>query len=263
MMPAPAPPPVLSPSLVAKLQAMSPDQLAAVESFVDLMNTRGPAAAAQVFAQTADLPGLSARLDLASAEEPWQPVRGKDTERLIALIKSNKNRRYLLALAGAVVLVVGVVLLLPEAKQNDAAPPADTVLPAAPTAPPRDDAQFAYVRLNQPRSLANIAEALWDDPERASLLLQHNPDAGDVNKPMPSDSVVKIPRHMDYTVASGDTLGYIAEDLLGEAGLFTVIYEANREVLPDPSGVEVGMKLKIPILPPAAEQKLTSFGTPP
>ncbi|MBI3178115.1 MAG: FHA domain-containing protein, partial [Deltaproteobacteria bacterium] len=206
----PATQPLASPSLAAKLQVMSRDQLAAVESFVDLLTTRGPAAAAQVFAQAQQLPGLAAQLDLAHAEEPWQPVRGKDTERLIALIKSGKQRRYLLAMAAAVVLVVGVVLLLPE-KQQTTVPPPDLASPAAPAGMPRDDANFAYVRLHAARSLRDIAEAIWDDSERAALLLQHNSDAGDAAKPMAPGTIVKVPRIMEYVVAPGDTLGYIAE----------------------------------------------------
>ena len=49
-----------------------------------------------------------------------------------------------------------------------------------------------------------------------------------------------------YTVKAGDTLGKIAEKLLGDADKWKEIYEANQDVIKDPNVIRVGMELEIP-----------------
>lgn len=54
-----------------------------------------------------------------------------------------------------------------------------------------------------------------------------------------------------YTVQAGDTLTRIAARVYGDAGQWTRIFEANRDVLRDPSSVRPGQQLAIP---PAEER---------
>jgi nucleoid-associated protein YgaU len=49
-----------------------------------------------------------------------------------------------------------------------------------------------------------------------------------------------------YTVAKGDTLGKIAERLLGKAGRYPEIFEANRDQLKNPDLIHPGQVLTIP-----------------
>ena len=49
-----------------------------------------------------------------------------------------------------------------------------------------------------------------------------------------------------YAVVAGDTLAKIAEHVYGDASLWTLIFEANKDILRDPSRVRPGQKLKIP-----------------
>ena len=49
-----------------------------------------------------------------------------------------------------------------------------------------------------------------------------------------------------YTVKPGDTLGKIAKELLGHAGAYTDIFNANRDQLDDPDKIKPGQVLKIP-----------------
>jgi LysM repeat protein len=49
-----------------------------------------------------------------------------------------------------------------------------------------------------------------------------------------------------YTVQSGDTLGSIAKRLLGNAGDYMEIFNANRDQLTDPNMIKPGQVLKIP-----------------
>jgi nucleoid-associated protein YgaU len=49
-----------------------------------------------------------------------------------------------------------------------------------------------------------------------------------------------------YTVKSGDTLSKIAKQLLGDAGAYAEIFNANRDQLSDPDKIRPGQVLKIP-----------------
>ncbi len=51
-----------------------------------------------------------------------------------------------------------------------------------------------------------------------------------------------------YTVQSGDTLGKIAKAHYGDAGKYTVIFEANQPMLTDPDKIYPGQSLRIPPL---------------
>jgi nucleoid-associated protein YgaU len=49
-----------------------------------------------------------------------------------------------------------------------------------------------------------------------------------------------------YTVATGDSLGSIAQKFYGDAVYFPVIFEANRALLPSPDQLQVGQRLVVP-----------------
>jgi nucleoid-associated protein YgaU len=49
-----------------------------------------------------------------------------------------------------------------------------------------------------------------------------------------------------YTVKSGDTLGKIAKEHLGDANAYMEIFNANRDQLQDPDKIKPGQVLKIP-----------------
>lgn len=51
---------------------------------------------------------------------------------------------------------------------------------------------------------------------------------------------------MIYEVKKGDTLGKIAAHFYGDAKLYPLIYEANKNLIKDPNLIQVGWKLKIP-----------------
>lgn len=64
--------------------------------------------------------------------------------------------------------------------------------------------------------------------------------------------VLRIPpvTELTHTVASGDTLGKIAKQYLGNAARYTEIFEANRDQLSNPDAISVGQKLVIPVSQP-------------
>ena len=49
-----------------------------------------------------------------------------------------------------------------------------------------------------------------------------------------------------HEVAKGETLSKIAEQYYGDPSLYPKIFEANRDILDDPSLIRVGQKLRIP-----------------
>jgi hypothetical protein len=49
-----------------------------------------------------------------------------------------------------------------------------------------------------------------------------------------------------YSVESGDTLGKIAKEFLGNAAAYMEIFNLNKDQLSDPDKIKVGQKLKIP-----------------
>lgn len=49
-----------------------------------------------------------------------------------------------------------------------------------------------------------------------------------------------------YTVKAGDSLSKIAKHLLGDAGAYTEIFNANRDQLSDPDKIQPGQVLRIP-----------------
>lgn len=52
-----------------------------------------------------------------------------------------------------------------------------------------------------------------------------------------------------YTVQSGDTLSLIAQQMYGQASLWRIIFEANRDTLNDPGRIQPGQVIKIPPTP--------------
>jgi nucleoid-associated protein YgaU len=47
-------------------------------------------------------------------------------------------------------------------------------------------------------------------------------------------------------VVSGDTLGSLAQKYYDDPSKYTVIFEANRDILEDPDSLQIGQELKIP-----------------
>ncbi|MEQ1910064.1 MAG: LysM peptidoglycan-binding domain-containing protein [Vicinamibacterales bacterium] len=61
-----------------------------------------------------------------------------------------------------------------------------------------------------------------------------------------NDGAAPVAAAATYTVKSGDTLSKIAKDLLGNAGAYMAIFEANKDQLTDPNKIQPGQVLKIP-----------------
>lgn len=51
-----------------------------------------------------------------------------------------------------------------------------------------------------------------------------------------------------HKVVSGDTLGKISKEYLGEAGKYMEVFNANKDQLSNPDLIKVGQELKIPFV---------------
>ncbi|MCC5785867.1 MAG: LysM peptidoglycan-binding domain-containing protein [Phycisphaerales bacterium] len=68
--------------------------------------------------------------------------------------------------------------------------------------------------------------------------------AAEVAEPDPPE-----PAERTYTVRSGDSLSVISQRVYGSARHWRVLYEANRDRIPDPDRLRVGAELRVPPLP--------------
>lgn len=96
---------------------------------------------------------------------------------------------------------------------------------------------------------ADLVQRIPGDPDAVQATLDDLVAADlrflDEQKPEPPPE----PKPQTYTVQSGDTLSGIARDLYGQASLWTIIFEANRENLSDPGQIRPGQVLTIPPKP--------------
>jgi LysM repeat protein len=115
----------------------------------------------------------------------------------------------------------------------------DKVVTLTGEAPSRDVANMAMQKLDEMVSPANIINSIKVD----------KPAPAPVKEPEPmTEAESESPTERYHMVSAGDTLGHIAQKYYGNAGEYTKIFEANRDILDDPNLIKVGQKLKIPVL---------------
>ncbi|MCB0191453.1 MAG: LysM peptidoglycan-binding domain-containing protein [Anaerolineae bacterium] len=93
---------------------------------------------------------------------------------------------------------------------------------------------------------AILVQRITGDPDTVRATLDGLVDA---DLRFLDDSEPPTPEPQTYTVQSGDTLSRIALQVYGQASLWTIIYEANRDTLSDPSLIRPGQVLIIPPKP--------------
>jgi len=107
---------------------------------------------------------------------------------------------------------------------------------------------------------AERVRAARSSPSRAALL-----------EPLPEATLPQVPVAMpgsgaplqpsgerSYVVEPGDTLARIAKKLFGSEVAWKAIYDRNRSAIPDPTRLQVGIRLRIPpragpVGPPAVD----------
>lgn len=263
---APNPSAILAERITTKIAALPPESQQTVETFIDLLASR-PA-------------GINIHIGSGSMEGPADgrttPAR-RDTASMIAISGIGRSRR-LIAVAAAALAIVALAFLATRLWDNkDSKPPRDPwslevekgastdgKTPEKPAAPKPDpeprDPNFVYVELTGALSLRDLATKLWPTVDRAALLLESNPSATGLDDAQAAGSTIRLPRKLPFRVRPGDSLAVIAKSTLGDAQLYPVIFEANRDVMSSPSAADVGMLLEIPLLHEAVRTKLAELG---
>ncbi len=70
--------------------------------------------------------------------------------------------------------------------------------------------------------------------------------ADDLKAPPPKPAAKPEPEVEYYEIVSGDTLGGIAKKFYGKSSKYTVIFEANRDIIKDANKIYPGQKIRIP-----------------
>ena len=80
--------------------------------------------------------------------------------------------------------------------------------------------------------------------EKAILLAGNIKGVGQVN----SDTLTAPATAEFYTIQSGDSLSKIAKQYYGDAMKYTMLFEANREVIKHPDKIYPGQQIRVPKL---------------
>jgi nucleoid-associated protein YgaU len=120
------------------------------------------------------------------------------------------------------------------------------------SAPPSEEIT-EYYTVQPGDTLSKIASRLYGNAGKYPVIFEENREViKDPNLIYPGQilRIVKPPvSHAlseTYTVKSGDTLSKIAKQFYGDARKYSIIFEANRDILKDPNIIHPGQKLRIP-----------------
>ncbi len=133
-------------------------------------------------------------------------------------------------------------------------PNADPVLPA-----PRSTTPYA---VQKDDTMPSIAAEWFGDSSKWVLIAQENPLAdpkflriGDALRLPPKDArpesispelYAQLTRELRYVISSGDTLSGIANRFYGKPSLWSIIHRANRDKIPNPDDIPLGVEIIIP-----------------
>lgn len=128
------------------------------------------------------------------------------------------------------------------------------VLPAPPPTTP-------YV-VKRGDTMQTIAKNWFSSVNKWVLIAQENPladpmklKAGQTLRLPPKDArpenipeklYAELTTDIKYVISSGDTLSAIARRFYGKPDLYTIIYNANRDVIPNPDNLKMGIEIRIP-----------------
>lgn len=135
---------------------------------------------------------------------------------------------------------------LTELRQGRATVPAEPVVSSTvPAATPAPSPAPALVVAATPKPQPTPAATPEPEVRRAlPVVAETSPDVSGAPRAEAVSVPPKTPR--TYTVAKGDTLAGISRKFYRNSGQWPKIAEANKDVLPDPTKLKVGMVLNIP-----------------
>ena len=120
---------------------------------------------------------------------------------------------------------------------------------------PASEEVTEYYTVQQGDTLSAIASRLYGNAGKYPVIFEANLEViKDPNLIYPGQilRIIKPPVGQapsdTYTVKPGDTLSKIAKQFYGDARKYSIIFEANRDILKDPNIIHPGQILRIPKL---------------
>lgn len=120
------------------------------------------------------------------------------------------------------------------------------------SAPPSEEIT-EYYTVQPGDTLSEIANRLYGNAGKYPVIFEANREViKDPNLIYPGQilRIIKPPAVQatsdNYTVKPGDTLSKIAKEFYGDARKYSIIFEANRDILKNPNIIQPGQKLRIP-----------------
>ena len=279
--------PVAVQQLAAKIAALSPAALPELENFVDYLRLREQGGRPVAPPASPSMPAAYVpAAAVASAPAPVHDESGAPPRETAVMVEQFKRDRrvHQLTIAGVMLVVIAgslvVIIVSPsrqmatgaaEAPAAEATAAPQTSAPAAtapaeaapaPTAPAPEDKTVVVYRLPKQQTLDDVGAILWPEGDVGPFILKANPGIAGVEAVLPAGTAVRIPRSFTYVVQRGDSLADIAENTLGLPELYKLIVEANKDVLPDPDQMEVGVALKVPLVTAELETRLAATSAP-
>jgi len=120
------------------------------------------------------------------------------------------------------------------------------------SAPPADEIT-EYYTVQPGDTLSKIASRLYGNAGKYPAIFEANLEVIKNPNLIYPGQILRIVKPLasqapseTYTVKSGDTLSKIAKQFYGDARKYSIIFEANRDILKDPNIIHPGQKLLIP-----------------
>lgn len=92
-------------------------------------------------------------------------------------------------------------------------------------------------------ALADAINSRLTSAVNTALTGKDTADTGAVSEEKPQEAEAEEPQV--YVVKRGDNLSKIAKNVYGDAGMWTVIYQLNRDQIGNPNEIEIGQVLRI------------------
>jgi len=210
-----------SPTLVGELANMDQSQIRRVRAFVSSLRPGGGSPRP-----------VEVERRPVEVSRRQKPPSKFNTRVLLAALKRDRGRNRASVVGIAVLCVSAVVVFM--VTTNRAAHRRHAHLEALGTAPRVPE---------QPAPLAQTVAHEAQPPATPPVVREPTPPAA----PAIIESVHPAPAQ-HYTVRRGDSLGRIAKKLFGDEKYAQELYAANRDKLRDPSKIDVGMVLTVPVI---------------
>jgi len=226
--------------LTTRIKNLTPEQLQQLTGYLSILEG-GDAASGQT---------------LNAGQSDWASGAAReryDTDLIVTQMGRERSRNRMITLLG---IGFGVIILGYYVWHALQQPPSIAAEQSASSQPNTNDQTTdalaertkPYLLKHDRVTLQKISELVWTTRAHDALLLAVNPQVTSLTQQLETHTRIRVPKHTEHIVQRGETLGGLAASLLGDPSRYEEIVQANSETLSDPSALELGMVLRIPLL---------------